>query len=173
MEKKQNWAHRVLLACLLIYLLVMTWVILFKMAMPGDWGALAGQRSLHLLPFQGWDSQNAALVRKDLLNNILVFVPLGILLSALWHRRPAWQRALAGMGVSLCYETLQFVFAIGRSDSTDVLANTLGAVAGIALCQVFWLVLKDEARVKKAVALCSAAVGLLLVGLVALLLAAN
>lgn len=173
MVKKRNWYDWVLLLCLGVYLLVMTWVILFKMAPPGSWFSLAGERSVHLLPFQDWRADNAAIVRRDLLDNILVFVPLGILVNALWHEKPLWKRVLPGVGVSLCYEALQFALAIGRSDSTDLLANTLGAVLGIALCQVFWLALKKEERVKKAVALCSAAAGCALLGLVILLLAAN
>lgn len=173
MEKKRNWYDWTLLICLGVYLLVMTWVILFKMTPPGGWHALAGERSVHLLPFQDWRADNAAIVQRDLLNNILVFVPLGILVSAIWHKVPLWKRALLGAGVSLCYEVLQYAFAIGRSDTTDLLANTLGAVLGIALCQIFWLALKEEARVKKVVAVCSALAGAALLGLVTLLLVVN
>lgn len=39
--------------------------------------------------------------------------------------------------VTLLYEVVQYIFAIGASDITDLLGNTLGGVIGIALfvCQ--------------------------------------
>jgi glycopeptide antibiotics resistance protein len=72
------------------------------------------------------------------LANILLFVPLGILLSALAWRLPA---ALgAGFGLSLCIEVTQYLLDIGRTaDVNDVMENTLGTLAG-------WLVVIAVSR---------------------------
>lgn len=40
---------------------------------------------------------------------------------------------LAGAGFSLFLETLQYLLAMGASDITDVINNTLGAVIGVLL----------------------------------------
>lgn len=41
-----------------------------------------------------------------------------------------------GLLLSLLYETLQFILAIGISDVTDLLFNTLGVCCGILLYQL-------------------------------------
>ena len=39
--------------------------------------------------------------------------------------------------VSLLYETLQYIFAIGASDITDLIGNTLGGIIGISIFSMF------------------------------------
>ena len=48
------------------------------------------------------------------------------------------------LGISLAYEIIQFIFAIGASDITDLISNTLGGIIGIALVYVLSIVLKDK-----------------------------
>ena len=48
------------------------------------------------------------------------------------------------LSISLAYEQIQFIFAIGASDITDLICNTLGGLIGIALVYVLSLVLKDK-----------------------------
>ena len=42
------------------------------------------------------------------------------------------------------YEIIQFIFAIGASDITDLISNTLGGIIGVALVYVLSIVLKDK-----------------------------
>jgi VanZ like family len=72
------------------------------------------------------------------LANIFLFVPLGIVISALAWRLPA---VLAlGFGLSLCIEVTQYVLDIGRTaDVNDVMDNTLGVLLG-------WLVVFAVSR---------------------------
>lgn len=67
----------------------------------------------------------------ELGTNILLFVPLGFLGPTF---KPQWRWAqwlLAGLAVSATIELTQLVFISARfADVTDVLSNTLGAVAG-------------------------------------------
>jgi glycopeptide antibiotics resistance protein len=37
------------------------------------------------------------------------------------------------IGLTLTFEAVQFIFAIGRSDITDILGNTLGGLIGIGI----------------------------------------
>jgi glycopeptide antibiotics resistance protein len=48
------------------------------------------------------------------------------------------------IGLSLSFEVLQFIFALGRTDITDVIDNTLGGVIGIGIYTVLSKVLKGK-----------------------------
>ena len=62
---------------------------------------------------------------------------------------------LAGAGFSLFLETLQYLLAMGASDITDVINNTLGAVIVVLLWKAFrkiageksWLIVQILATV--------------------------
>jgi glycopeptide antibiotics resistance protein len=47
----------------------------------------------------------------------------------------------------LSFEIIQFVLAIGRSDFTDILANTLGGVIGIGIYQLIFKLLKHRTNI--------------------------
>ena len=79
---------------------------------------------------------------RDLLLNILgnvgLFVPSGIILPILYKRLDRfWKVLAAGAGMSLCIELLQLPFAVRATDADDLLLNTLGVALGCgiyALC---------------------------------------
>ena len=68
----------------------------------------------------------------DSLGNMAFFIPLGVLLFILLeHRRRAVALVVVvGALTSATVETLQYVFALGHSDVSDLLFNTLGALVG-------------------------------------------
>jgi len=49
-------------------------------------------------------------------------------------------------GSSVAFEAIQFAFAIGRSDITDVLGNTLGGLVGIGLYALSARILKHRTK---------------------------
>ena len=49
---------------------------------------------------------------------------------------------------SLFFETVQFVFAIGASDITDLLANTLGGVIGMGVFFILSKIFKAKVSIK-------------------------
>ncbi|WP_303972012.1 VanZ family protein [Streptococcus merionis] len=120
---------------LLIYLLVLTWLIVFKLATaPYE---LSPLRSINLIPFaenQDWDG---SFHFKEVLANGLVFIPLGVLLKRLSPKRNLLQVALYGLSLSFVFEASQYLLAIGASDVTDLLANTVGAIVGSLLFSGF------------------------------------
>ena len=76
--------------------------------------------------------------RRDLLlnivGNVVMFIPSGIILPTLYKRLDGFWRSLAaGAGISLCIELLQLPFSVRASDIDDLLMNTLGAALGYAL----------------------------------------
>ncbi len=117
---RENGLIRVLF---LIYLLFLFWAVLWKFNMPyiGD-GTL---RHINVTPFQG----NTL---SEMRFNILVFMPFGLYISMLAPKRAFAVRVCLALLCSALFEVLQYALAIGRSDITDLILNTLGGVAGMA-----------------------------------------
>ena len=71
--------------------------------------------------------------------NLIWFAPAGVLVRLRGGK--LWQAALAGLGLSLLVETLQFVLGSGVSELDDLILNTAGALLGyaaaLALLSVF------------------------------------
>lgn len=65
--------------------------------------------------------------------NIILFMPLGFLLPALWKEYRSFKTVLfSGLTVSIMIEVLQ-IFTFRLTDIDDLIMNTLGAVAGYYL----------------------------------------
>lgn len=111
---------------LALYLLVLMWLVLFKFSFDLTAVLDAQTRSLNLIPFSGND-------QREMIDNFIVFIPLGLLLSANFQRA-SLQGKLAFIGMlSLIAEIIQFVFAIGATDISDVILNTSGGLLGLLL----------------------------------------
>ncbi len=54
------------------------------------------------------------------------------------------KKLLSILGLTLAFEIIQFVLAIGRSDITDILANTLGGTIGIGIYELLFKILKHR-----------------------------
>ena len=108
------------------YSVVLVWLILFKFSVHIDSVLHYDKRSLNLVPFS-----NASGSSGESLDNVLVFIPFGLLLSVNFKRMSFWSKLLIVLGASITAETIQYIFAIGATDITDVITNTLGGLTGI------------------------------------------
>lgn len=129
-EKTVAGKNGLIRALFLIYLLFLVWAVLWKFNVPymGD-GTL---RFINLTPFNG----NSI---PEMRFNILIFVPFGFYVSALAPKCAFFKCVLLTLLASALLEALQYIFAIGHSDVTDVILNTLGGIAGIVFCSVLTL----------------------------------
>jgi len=59
------------------------------------------------------------------------------------------KKVLPIAGVSLSYEVFQFILAIGASDITDFIGNTLGGIIGIGIYFVIRKIFKTENQINK------------------------
>lgn len=91
-------------------------------------------------------------VIRQVLLNVVFFVPLGMLVRHLFRWRPVWCVA-AGFGTSLLIELTQltgvwwiYPCAYRLFDTDDLLANTLGAAIGVAAAPLVRLVPGQHAR---------------------------
>lgn len=109
-----------------VYLVVLAWLVLFKFSIHFASVLHYDKRSLNFVPFA-----NASGSSDESLENVLVFVPFGLLLSVNFKRLSFWSKLLIVLGTSITAETIQYIFAIGATDITDVMTNTLGGFAGL------------------------------------------
>lgn len=114
-----------------LYILLLIWLILFKFNINlTDLGYI---RNVNLIPFKESLIINGHLDISEIIYNVLVFVPLGVYINIFTPKLPFIIKILPSLFLSLLLETLQFIFAIGASDITDVISNTVGGFLGIIL----------------------------------------
>lgn len=93
------------------------------------------RREVELIPFTNPELMNGEF--HYLIENILLFIPFGILLyrTLYAYDRKCSMRAilLAAFLTSVLVELLQYVFSCGKSETDDVIANVLGALIGYIL----------------------------------------
>lgn len=96
-----------------------------------------------------WSYEAIGNGRNDLLAenimNVVVFVPVGLLLSCAPCRLKWRIVLLIGFVISVSIETLQYIFHKGFSEFDDVFHNTLGCMIGImivAIIKGIWLLQK-------------------------------
>jgi len=114
-----------------IYALVLIGLVLFKF--PFSYDDTESGRHLNLIPFAGSFTGAGTLRLGEIVENVLVFVPFGVYLCML---KPDWsfaKKLIPIVVTTVAFETIQYVFAIGRADVTDVIGNALGGILGIAV----------------------------------------
>jgi glycopeptide antibiotics resistance protein len=120
---KRNITKRIILGMGIAYLMFLIWAILWKCGTP--FTSDGTQRTINLLPLSGNTSW-------ELQFNIAVFIPFGFFLSACSSKPKFLRLIVTTLLLSFAFEGIQFALAIGRSDITDLLMNTLGGLIGIA-----------------------------------------
>ena len=128
MKEKQKFFVPVLF---LIYLALLVWIILFKLQF--NINDLDTVRSINLIPFYYDKEIGTAFHLKEVLENLLIFVPMGIYLQMLLPKCRFHGKLIIIAGTSLLLEGAQYVLAIGRSDITDLITNFMGGLLGLAL----------------------------------------
>lgn len=121
----------------IIYVLVVTWIILFKLHF--SIAEMDRIRIINLIPFQ-----DSAIMGANELYNIVFFIPFGIYICMLKSNWVLLKKAIIILCFSLSFEILQFIFAIGRTDITDFICNVLGGMIGIGIFKLCYKLLKDR-----------------------------
>ena len=127
-----------------VYFIVLSWIILFKMELDISLLCKMNLRSVNLIPFAGSLLVNGRVDVSEIILNIVAFIPFGVYISMLDRRQNIFIKALQIAGVSLLYEIIQYVFRIGASDITDLLGNTLGGILGILFFVLSYKVLENK-----------------------------
>lgn len=132
--------RRLFYALFAAYLIILTWIILFKAQI--NFSDLAF-RSLNFIPFSGMVSVRGRF-GFDFVMNFLAFMPFGFYMKLLFGEKRLWVQILPIFGVSLLFEVLQYIFALGASDINDLISNTLGGIAGICVFLLARKIFKEK-----------------------------
>jgi glycopeptide antibiotics resistance protein len=142
MENKRSNQYKLTIALFSAYSIILVWVIIFKTQF--SVGDLPQYRGLNLIPFAGSAVKNNQLDFSEIFSNILVFIPFGLYWSMIKKNWAFGKKIMLIAGVSLFFELIQYVFAIGGADVTDLISNTLGGVLGIGLYAALSRLLKEN-----------------------------
>lgn len=129
---------------LLIYLIILSWIILCKMQLDISLLKNTNYRNINLIPFAGSLITNNRINISEIILNVIVFFPFGLYISMLNEEWKLIKKITPIFIVSLAFETLQYIFAIGGSDITDLIGNTLGGIIGICIFLGLSKLLKDK-----------------------------
>ena len=138
-DNKQYNLTRILFA---VYTLILAWILLFKMSFSID--ELYKNRSINIIPFMSSVIVNGKIDTSEIIKNIIVFIPVGIYVCMLKKDWSILKKISVGFFISLGIEVLQFVLAIGATDITDLIGNTLGGIIGIGVFYLFSKVFKNK-----------------------------
>lgn len=131
-EKKFPWRNAVLCVLLVGYIVILLYATILRLH--------GGYRDMNLHLFRGWrEAWNGFSTQLwlNVLLNVAMFVPLGILLPLLTRNYRKWYLVLAeGFGSSLLIEIVQYITARGLFDVDDLFNNTLGTMIGYGLLMV-------------------------------------
>ena len=170
MSKKEKTSFLVPLL-FAIYMVLLVWIIVFKLQF--SISELDTFRSINLIPFYYDNEVGVRFHLTEVLENIAIFAPLGIYLCMLKHEPRFFIKMMFILGTSLALEVLHYIFAIGRSDITDLLANTCGGILGIVIYLVLAKLFRSRNRANKVIIVIASIVTVLVTGGLAVLLIAN
>ena len=139
---KDNRQRNLTKILFIIYIVILVWILLFKMSFSIN--ELDRSRSINLIPFMGSVIVNGKIDISEIINNIVVFIPVGIYVCMLKKDCYIIKKISVGFFISLGIEVLQFILAIGATDITDLIGNTLGGILGIGVFYLFSKVLKNR-----------------------------
>jgi len=78
------------------------------------------------------------IVAINIIGNVLIFVPIGFMVSVLTpHRQKGWLSLAIGLAVSLTIEIVQLSFIIRVFDVDDLILNSFGALLGFITFLLF------------------------------------
>lgn len=131
-EKKFPWGKVILIVLLVGYVVILLYATILRLH--------GGYRDMNLHLLRGWREAWNGFTPQLWLNvllNVAMFIPLGILLPLLTKNYHRWYLVLAeGFGTSLLIEIVQYITARGLFDVDDLFNNTLGTMIGYGFLMV-------------------------------------
>lgn len=143
MDEKLLRHKRVTSILFIVYFLLLTWIIVFKMEL--SMSNLVAEKSINFIPFKESAIINGRISFSEIINNAIVFIPVGVFTAMLADNLKFIKMAAVPFGISLFYEITQYIFAVGACDITDLINNTLGGIVGILIFKLRRKVLGDKA----------------------------
>src|SRR5580765_8591079 len=129
---------------LALYIVTLIWIILFKLTFNISKILHYQHRSLNLIPFAAPSKVHGRINYGEIILNCLFFIPLGLLLNVNFKKIGFLPKLAFIMIFSVSAELIQYIFAIGATDITDVITNTAGGIIGLKLYDINNKYIKTE-----------------------------
>lgn len=94
----------------------------------------------HFQPELFWSWRAWSVQRNQILTNVVMFIPVGVISGHLWKRKGLWVAA----GLSVLIEVLQLVSGRGLMEFDDVIHNCLGAAIGMVMLMLIHKISRVE-----------------------------
>ncbi|UFH57430.1 VanZ family protein [Spirosoma sp. KNUC1025] len=118
---------------LIVYVAILIWLVIFKLNV-NIWSVIDHHhRSLNLIPFAAPSRVEGRINFGEMIFNCVFFIPFGLLLNVNFKTVGFWPKLTVILLFSLTAELIQYIFAIGATDVTDLITNTLGGFLGLKL----------------------------------------
>lgn len=148
MTKEDNKKLNLTKVLFIIYCILLVWIILFKLSISfNDILGLDKSRNINLIPFYYSNDVGFYFHFREVLDNLLVFVPFGIYLKML--NKDNKKIIVCGFAFSLVLEICQFIFKLGATDITDLITNTLGTIIGVYIYVILEKTFKNKEKINK------------------------
>lgn len=145
LQQPEVSANKVTAALLFIYLMILLWILLFKLGVQFSY---MEERRVSLVPFYHHFVTGGKLDISETIFNIIAFVPLGVYSGILFRGWGLYKKGFLFFMISVIIEVLQYVFKIGAFDSTDVVTNTLGGFVGLLLIYIPFKIFNNKSKVQ-------------------------
>ena len=92
----------------------------------------------HFNPELFWSWRQFSAQRNQILTNVIMFVPVGVLAGCRWKWKGILAAAGLCVGIEMCVgiEILQLVTSRGLCEFDDIIHNMIGAVIGIGIVMI-------------------------------------
>lgn len=131
-EPSGQGGHALLIVLFVVYLLLLAWIVLWKLEVPWVGEAALLPRPIKLIPFLP-SVEAGASAPIEVVINLVLFVPFGLYLGLLAPSWQWWKMTGAFIGASLALEITQHLLSTGSFDITDLIVNAAGGLAGLGL----------------------------------------
>ncbi len=89
---------------------------------------------------------SAVFIWEQIIGNVVVFIPVGFIVSDLLSKKRFIICVLSGLSLSFLIEMMQFLFETGKAEVDDIINNTLGAVFGFLIFSAVQSVCRKEIK---------------------------
>jgi glycopeptide antibiotics resistance protein len=165
-RKGNNSANKLTIVLFVIYLIVLFWILLFKLGVRFSYMA---SRSVNLIPFSKPVIRNGKVDFGEIIMNVIIFVPLGIYAGVLFKRWTFGKKLFFFFLISLLIESLQFILGVGAFDITDIITNVIGGTIGLMIFEAIEKLFNNPVRAQKFINIISLIGTVLMVSLLLLL----
>jgi len=166
-SKTKKWTK----VLFVIYLIALFWIIVFKFNAP--FSKLGYMRSINLIPFNESLIVNGKLDFREIIMNVVIFMPLGIYSGILFRKWTTGRKIFLFFLISFICEVFQFILGVGASDITDIINNTLGGVIGLIIYKGIEKISKNSTNAQKLINIIATIATILMISLLSVLVIYN